>query len=316
MRKIALIPLSLMLLTILTACAPAAAPTPMVMVEKAVVATMMPAAPAEGQSFAAETELTYDTQRASPEDRIVIKNANLTIVVAEPAQAMDTIGRMAEEMGGFIVSSQLYKTYTEEGVEVPEATITVRVPADQLNEAMNRIKGLVENIKTDILSENITGQDVTKEYTDLKSQLTNLEHAQKRLISIMEEATKTEDVLAVYRELKAVEEQIEVIKGQIKYYEEASALSAIQVTIRSKEAVKPLTIGGWQPVGVARDALQALINTLKVIANIAIWAVIFCLPLTILLGLPGFFIVRGFIRWQRKRKAMKKATTEMSEVKE
>ncbi len=315
MRKIALTVASLVLLVVLSACAPAAAPTPMVMIEKAEVATVMPAAPVEGLSFAAETGFSNDVQRGSSENRIVIKNADVTIVVAEPAQAMDTIGKMAEEMGGFVVSSQLYKIRTEEGIEVPEATITVRVPAERLNEAMNRIKGLVEDIKTDILSENVTGQDVTKEYTDLKSQLTNLEHAQKRLISIMEEATKTEDVLAVYRELKAVEEQIEVIKGQIKYYEEASALSAIQVTIRSKEAVKPLTIGGWQPVGVARDALQALINALKIIANIAIWAVIFCLPLTILLGVPGFFIVRSFIRWQRKRKAMKKATAE-TEAKE
>ncbi|MEJ5201086.1 MAG: DUF4349 domain-containing protein [Anaerolineales bacterium] len=315
MRKIALTVASLVLLVVLSACAPAAAPTPMVMIEKAEVATVMPAAPAEGLSFAAETGFSNDVQRGSSENRIVIKNADVTIVVAEPAQAMDTIGKMAEEMGGFVVSSQLYKIRTEEGIEVPEATITVRVPAERLNEAMNRIKGLVEDVKTDILSENVTGQDVTKEYTDLKSQLTNLEHAQKRLISIMEEATKTEDVLAVYRELKAVEEQIEVIKGQIKYYEEASALSAIQVTIRSKEAVKPLTIGGWQPVGVARDALQALINALKIIANIAIWAVIFCLPLTILLGVPGFFVVRSFIRWQRKRKAMKKATAE-TETKE
>lgn len=313
MRRVIFVLVFVMALGILSACAPAAeAP-----VEKVVMATGMPAAPqAEGaRLFAGEVELSYDAQQVSAENRIVIKNADLTIVVADPAQAMDTIGKMAEEMGGFIVSSQLYKTHTEEGVEVPEATITVRVPAEKLNEAMARIKELVSDTNTDILSENVTGQDVTKEYTDLRSQLTNLEHAQKRLISIMEEATKTEDVLAVYRELKAVEEQMEVIKGQIKYYEEASAMSAIVVSIRSKEAVKPLTIGGWQPVGVARDALQALINTLKIIANIAIWAVIFCLPLTILLGVPGFFIVRGFIRWQRKRKAIKKALPE-SEMKE
>jgi len=323
MRKMIFIAASLILVVVLSACAPAATPAPMVLVEKAVMATAMPAqpaaVPAEGMSLAAESEFSsdmqLDMQRASSERRIVIKNADLTIVVAEPAQAMETISKMAEDMGGFVVSSQLYKTRTEEGIEVPEASITIRVPAERLSEAMSQIKGLVEDLKMDILSENVTGQDVTKEYTDLKSQLTNLEHAQKRLISIMEEATKTEDVLAVYRELKAVEEQIEVIKGQMKYYEEASALSAIQVNIRSKEAVKPLTIGGWQPVGVARDALQALINALKMIANIVIWAVIFCLPLTILLGLPGYFIVRSFIRWQHKRKSMRKATAE-TEAKE
>lgn len=239
-------------------------------------------APALAQSADAENP-NGQTNSTSGAERLVIRNATLSLVVVDPAKAMDSITKMAEQMNGFVVSSNLYKTSTSEGLEVPIADITVRVPAEKLNDALTQIKSLVEDANIDILNENISGQDVTKEYTDLKSRLTNLENAEKQLQKIMDNAVKTEDVLNVYNQLIQIREQIEVIKGQIKYYEESAAMSAISVNLRSKASVKPLTIGGWQPVGVARDALQALVNTLKFLANALIWIVIFMLPIGLIL---------------------------------
>ncbi len=234
-------------------------------------------------------------------DRLVIRNADLKIVVEDPVSALDKITRMAEEMGGFVVQSNLYKTQTDEGVEIPEASVTIRVPAERLNDALTQIKDLVKDKNTDILSENVSGQDVTKEYTDLKSRLTNLENAEKQLQRIMEEATKTEDVLAVYNQLVSVREQIEVLKGQIQYYEESAALSMISVTLRASAAIKPLTIGKWQPVGVARDALQATLNTLKFLANAVIWLVLYLVPVAVVIILPVWLIIRGLRRLLRRK---------------
>ena len=52
----------------------------------------------------------------------------------------------------------------------------------------------------------------------------------------MASATKTEDVMNVFNQLTQVREQIEVIKGQIKYYEESAALSAINVQIMAQRS--------------------------------------------------------------------------------
>jgi hypothetical protein len=224
-------------------------------------------------------------------ERLVIKNADLTIVVKNPAQTMDAISRMAEEMGGFVVSSNLYQTVLESGVEVPRASITIRVPVERLSEALAQIKSGAGQV----LSENISGQDVTQEYTDLQSRLRNLEQAEAQLSEIMASATETEDVLRVYSELNRVREQIEVLKGQIQYYEQSAALSAISVDIIADAAVQPLTIGGWQPVGVAKDAIQALINTLKFLANVA--------PVALVIYLPARGIWLLVCRlWNRRRK--------------
>ena len=261
------------------------------------------------------TNINNSTTSAEVE-RIVLKNASLSIVVEDPAEAMEIIAKNAEESGGFIVNSNLYKTTTSQGVEIPEANITVRVPAETLLETIEEIKSLTDNPLTDVLRENVTGQDVTKEYTDLQSRLTNLENAAVKLEQIMDEAYKTEDVLAVYNELTEVSEQIEVIKGQIKYYDEASRLSSIDINIMAHEAYKPITIGGWEPVGVARKAVQALIDTMQFFVNAAIWFVIYLLPVLICMAIPIWLIVIGFkrIRKNRKEKKIQKEQNQLDET--
>jgi len=165
--------------------------------------------------------------------RIVIKNGTLSIVVKDPGASLDRIAKMAEQMGGFIVSSNIFKTTTSSGVEMPQAQISIRVPADKLTAAVEQIKAETPDPAKDVLTENITGSDVTKEYTDLQSRLTNLQNAADQLKAIMAKADKTEDVMSVYNQLMQVNEQIEVIKGQIKYYDEASNMSEIAVTLQS-----------------------------------------------------------------------------------
>lgn len=246
-------------------------------------------------------------QQLASAQRIVIMNATLAITLKDPAAGMDAVAAMAKSMGGFVVSSSLYRSTLSDGTDVPAANITVRVPAERLTEALQDIKGMVADKTKDIRSENVTGQDVTKEYTDLQSQLANLQSAEKQLQVIMDNATKTEDVLNVFAQLTQIRGQIEVIQGQIKFYDESSATSAITVDIVSTASIKPLTIGGWQPAGVARNALQALIVAFQWIVNVVIYAGLFCLPVTIVLGVPLFFMVRGYRRWNNRRKSLKPA---------
>jgi hypothetical protein len=238
--------------------------------------------------------------------RMVIKNATLSIVVEEPGSSIEAISKMAADLGGFVVSSNLYRTQTSNGLEVPQANITIRVPADKLDQALAEIKSGAGQI----LSENVSGQDVTQEYTDLESRLRNLEKAEEQLTEIMEQAWETEDVLVVYNRLVEVQEQIELIKGQMKYYEQSAALSAISINIQANEAVQPLKIGNWQPVGVAKKAIQALINTLQVLADMLIWIILYILPIALIL----FFPVRWLWRWLKKGAAKRKERKEQKKA--
>ena len=168
-------------------------------------------------------------------ERMVIKDVQISLAVDDPEASAGRIQQMAEAMGGYVAALNMYQTTLENGVKAPQGYITVRVPAERLNEALDQIKA---ETSQSIINENINTQDVTGEYTDLSSRLRNLEAAETKLQEIMDEAIKTEDVLSVYSQLVATREQIELIKGQMQYYEQAAALSSIQVELVTNEAVQ------------------------------------------------------------------------------
>jgi hypothetical protein len=245
---------------------------------------------------------SFNVTSATSAERMVIKNATLSLYVDDPNVSADRIGQMAEGMGGFVVSKNIYQSRLQSGLEVPHASITVRVPAEKLDEALSQIKS---ETKLPLINENVSSQDVTSEYTDLESQLRNLEAAEKQLQQIMDSATKTEDVISVFGKLTEVRGQIEVIKGQMKYYEQSAALSAISVELTASAAQQPLTVAGWQPKGVARDAVQALIYALQGLGSAAIWIILFLLPIGLVIALfiyLFFVVVRIVVRRLRHAK--------------
>jgi hypothetical protein len=237
---------------------------------------------------------------AAPIEPLVIRNANLTLVVEDPTQSADDISSLAESMGGFVVTSNVYQTtYGSSEIPTTRASITIRVPVERLNEAIDTIVEQVIEVRV----KNISGEDVTREYTDLQSRLKNLEAAEEQLREIMDNATETEDVLKVFDDLSAVRGEIEVIKGQMTYYEDSARLSAISIELIPDELAQPLSIGGWRPQGTAKDAVEALINTLQFLVDAGIWLVICVAPILLLLGVPGFFIARRILNWRRKNQA-------------
>ncbi len=253
----------------------------------------------------------YTSAQAADVERMVIKNANLSLYVDQPPEAMERITKMAEAMGGFVVAANVYQTTLGSGAEVPHASITIRVPAEKLNEALAQIEAETQQ---PLINKTISSQDVTSEYTDLESRLKNLEAAEKQLQSIMEEATKTEDVLSVFNQLTQVREQIEVIKGQMQYYEQSAALSAISAELYANAAMQPVSIGGWQLNGVAKQALQALLNAIKFLATAALWTIIVILPVLILVLLPPALIIWLIWRWRKNKKAKAKAVVAPNSV--
>lgn len=238
---------------------------------------------------------------ANSVQRMVVKNADLAIVVKNPEASMTAIAQLAQTMGGFVVSSNLYQSYKSDGTPVPEASVTIRVSADKLDEALAAIK----KDAVEVRSENVSGQDVTSEYVDLASQLKNLEAAEKQLMEIMSKAEKTEDVLNVFNQLTSIRGQIESIKGQMKYYEESAALSAVSVRLIAEETIQPIEVGGWKLQGWTRDAVQNLLHFLQGFTHFLIVFVVNIIPallvIALVFGLPLWLIVRA-VRKSRKRK--------------
>jgi hypothetical protein len=248
-----------------------------------------------------------DTGNTEPgQERMVIMNADLTIVIPDPQAKMDEIAALADSLGGFVVSLNMYQTYLYDGGTAPEGYISIRVPADKLENALSQIKADVVEVR----NETRNGQDVTADYVDLQSRLTALEAARDQLQTIMDAATKTEDVLNVFNQLQYYNEQIEMVKGQMKYYEEASAYSLINVTLVAEETLQPIQIGPWTPNEAARDAIQALIRFLQGFVDFLLYFFLLVVPILIVVfgpvALVAWLIVRGLKRRKSKKTAAAK----------
>jgi hypothetical protein len=263
-------------------------------------------APAFDSSATGDEDL-YNT--AQTQDRLVIENADLAIVVKDPKARMAEINALANELGGYVVSSNLYQSFTNFGKEVPEATIVIRVPSEKLDEALNRIK----EDAVDINYENRSGQDVTNIYIDLQAQLKAKQAAEAKLLEIMDQATRAEDVLAIYLQVQQVQTEIEQLKGQIQYYDESVATSSISVRLIAEEGTQPIEIGPWTPEGAAKEAIQDLIFFFQRFVEFLIRFVLLTLPALLLIAIPLFIVYlvgRAAYRRYRRSKVDVEVTSE------
>ncbi|MCJ7513082.1 MAG: DUF4349 domain-containing protein [Anaerolineales bacterium] len=308
MRRRTALPFTILVIAgLLAACAPAAMSSEPLVEQRFAVgdsAAYPMEAPAaappmvEGELKSGEMALL-----ATDANRMVIQNGNMTVVVTDPAKSAEAIRSMAESMGGFVVNLNLYQSYFgEQSFPANQATITVRVPAERLNEAIEQIKAGA----TEVRNVSVSGEDVTAQYTDLASRLRALETAEAQLTQIMLEAKRTEDVMMVYNQLAQVQTEIEVIKGQMRYYEESADLSALTVELLPDIAAQPIETGGWQIVETLKTAAEALLGAVKVLVRAVIWLGVYVLPVLLLLALifvlPVYVIVRAIRRRRRARR--------------
>jgi Flp pilus assembly protein TadB len=116
----------------------------------------------------------------------------------------------------------------------------------------------------------------------------------------------TSDILEVHRELTNIRGQIEQIEGRLRFLANQAALSTVTVELTPDILYQPITVAGWEPQGVAKQALQALVVALQALVNILIWLIVFVLPLLVILLIPVVIVVL-VIRWLWKRRQVKRA---------
>lgn len=217
---------------------------------------------------------------AAASERLIVRTVDLALKVDRAGDAIQAIGRLAEEAGGFVVSSSLFQP--DSGYGEVFGAITIRVPAEKLDAVIAAVKDSAIKVE----SENRYGQDVTAEYTDLDSQLRALQAAEEQLTEIMQDARRTEDVLAVYNQLAAYRRDIEIIQGQMKYYEQAAALSLVTISLREPSLPAPVETGEWSAARAFSTALQDLVDGLQVAADLAIRLGVTVIPLLLAVGIP------------------------------
>ncbi len=221
-------------------------------------------------------------QMSSHSDRMIIKNAELVLLVADTDVAIDRLTQIVGDTGGYIISSRMrYKEWL--GANYKFASVTIGVPADQFEAAMRRLRGIAVRIA----DENASGQDVTDEYVDLQSRLGNLEATRDRIRTFLDQAQTVDEALRVNAQLAVVEADVEQVKGRMVYLRDRAAYSTITVQLDPElppaPEVTPVPTPAQSPAETAREASKTFIAIVQALSKLAIWFTIvvgpFLLPL-------------------------------------
>ena len=170
-----------------------------------------PSAPADDDGGGADIE------------RMVVRNGSMEVVVTDVLAATQELASIAAVFNGHVVSSSVYedngRTY---------GSVAIRVDADGFDSAIEAIRSL----SVEVVRENTSSRDVTEEYVDISARKRNLEATEEQLLALMERAGTVEELLEVQREVSRVRGEIEQLEARIRYLEETTATSLIEVYLR------------------------------------------------------------------------------------
>lgn len=234
-------------------------------------------APATGGTGAANTQANKDW------DRMIIRTATLQLKVKDVAASIDQVRTLAGAHAGYVTQSDSH----QEG-DTTVASITMQVPADQFDAAISQLRKA--GIK--VLNEQVSTSDVTEEYTDLNSQLRNLQATEQRILALTQKADKIEDILTLDRELRQIQSEIERIQGRVNFLSKRTQMSTITVSLYPDiPAVEPLTkqtAESWDPAGIASHAWNSSLELLANVGTLVITVAVFLwwtLPLLLIIWL-------------------------------
>jgi len=218
-------------------------------------------------------------------DRLVIADTSLSLVVKDVPGVISQIESTAKTFGGYLVNSYLSKPET-----AASGNIVIRVPEEKRTEVLAALK----KFAVKVVSESVSGTDVTDEYVDLQARLDILNKTKAKFEEISTKAFTVNDLLNVNRELINIQSQIDSIKGQQKYYEQSAKLSKITVYLSTDELSLPYApTNEWRPVVIFKSAVRSLVGIFRSLGTLIIWLIVFS-PIIV----PAVLLYR----WYKNRK--------------
>jgi hypothetical protein len=182
--------------------------------------------------------------------RKVIRNGDIDFEVDSFDTATMTVTKIAVEEGGYIATTNSEKLPNGK----VKGVIVVRIPPDHLDTLVMKLRAL-----GDLKRQNLTAQDVTKQYTDTASELRAARAMEDRLLNIIKNSQgQIKDLLAAEKELATWREKIEKMEGELRYYDNLVALSTLNISLFERDIRTPDTAKETESVdmGVESDSVE------------------------------------------------------------
>lgn len=171
----------------------------------------------------------------------MIRTANISLDVEKLDDVLAEINAAVLRAGGYMMQSNIGGPG-----ENRRAHLTLRVPEAGFNAFLDEIEAFGKRV-----NRSTGGDDVTLNYVDLEARIRNLEHQEKRLLSILDKAETIEDILRVEQELWRIRGQLESLTAEFRYLRDRVQYATVYVDLRETPAASNVITGSglkgvWQ----------------------------------------------------------------------
>ena len=227
-------------------------------------------------------------------ERKIVRNADLELEAAAPAESQAKITTVTEAKGGFVIASNQSSSDVKT-TERDKVSMTVRIPADKFNETLDEIR----KTATRTISETVKGQDVTEEFIDIEARIKSQKALEAQFLEIMKRSNTVEEALDIQREIADVRGEIEKVEGRKQFLQNQSSLSTIEIKIQSPTAFAANSSGFFYKIGESfGDGFDVALAFILGLITVAVAL----LPFLIFIVLPIYLVVRYFLKKNRKQK--------------
>ncbi len=176
------------------------------------------------------------------QNRIIVRTVNMLLIVDDVSKSVDQVAAAARQFGGWVVSSERASRHS--------ASVAIRVPAELLDDVILHLRQMA----MDVEYETSTSKDVTDEYVDSEARLRSLEATEASLLEILSRADSVEDALDIQLSLSEIQAEKETMQGRIRFLQETSAFSLLNVNLQLLPVAMPVIAGLDQTFSIGQIA--------------------------------------------------------------
>ena len=176
------------------------------------------------------------------QNRVIVRTVEMLLIVDDVSESVDRVAEAARQFGGWVVSSERTSTHS--------AFVAIRVPAELLEDTVLRLR----QVAKDVEYETSTSKDVTDEYVDSQARLRSLEATETALLALLNRAGSVKDALEIQKSLSEIQAEKETMQGRIRFLQETSAFSLINVNLQLLPVAMPVIAGPDQTFSIGQIA--------------------------------------------------------------
>ncbi|MCH5281558.1 MAG: DUF4349 domain-containing protein [Lachnospiraceae bacterium] len=223
-----------------------------------------------------------DAPQVQDTSRKLIRNVNMNVETENFDELLATVESRVKALGGYIEDSSTYNGSSYYGNQKRDANMTIRIPADKLDEFLSHVSS-----ESNVISKSENVSDVTLQYVDMESHKEALLAEQESLLRLMEQAETVEDIITLESRLTDVRYQIESMEARLRAMDNQVTYSTVYLYVNEVTKLTPVkeqTV--WEKIAtgfteslyeVGDGILNFVIGIIINLPHLIIWAIVICI---------------------------------------